>query len=102
VSEVGFVIQDYGITLISVTTGTILASPSAAVPPFGLAAPRPSRPVLLHAPIGIQAPLQPQITPVIGLLALLLLEAVFPLRRLAVQPVTPGLDLRAVTPKDRA
>jgi hypothetical protein len=36
------------------------------------------------------------------LLALLLLEAVFPFHRLAVQPVTPGLNLRAVTPKDRA
>jgi hypothetical protein len=40
-------------------------------------------PVALDAPVGIQTPLQPQVAPVISLLALLLLEAVFPLCRLA-------------------
>ena len=38
-----------------------------------------------HAPVGIQAPFQPQVTPLFGLLALLLLEGVFPLCRLAPQ-----------------
>jgi hypothetical protein len=49
-----------------------------------LSAPRPSRPPLLHTPIGIQAPFQPQVAPFLGLLALLLLEAAFPFLRLAL------------------
>ena len=41
--------------------------------------PRQSRPVALHAPVSIQALLQPQVAPVVGLLALLLLlEAALP------------------------
>ena len=62
----------------------------------------PSWSVALHAPLRIQALLQPQVVALLRLLALLLLEAVFPFLGLAVQPVTPGLNLRAVTPKDRA
>jgi hypothetical protein len=45
---------------------------------------RPSRPVLLHAPVSVQAAFQPQVASFFGLLALLLLEAAFPFLGLAL------------------
>jgi hypothetical protein len=60
---------------------------------FVLSASRPSLPVALDAPVSFQPALQPQVAPLLGLLALLLLKGPFSLCRLAVEPCAAFLNL---------
>ena len=58
---------------------------------------RPTQRTLTFPPyalVGIQAPLQPQVAPLFGLLTLLLLEFPLPVLSFSIQPVPPGLNLR--------
>src|SRR3954464_7468698 len=51
-------------------------------------------PVRINPALRVQPFLQPELPPFLRLLALLLLEGVFPLCCLAVKPVTPGLNFQ--------